>query len=143
MITNVKQIKNTCQSAAIKPTLQRMLILDFLSHCQEHVTVEEIFQGLAPQLPTLSRTTVYNTLGLLLEKGLIEAVAITGSEMRYSVKSTRVHHHFLCTRCGRIYDLGIDCPFMRGEQVAVEGHQIAEIHGYFKGICRDCIQSNP
>ena len=48
-----------------------------------------------------------------------------------------MHHHFLCNICGDIIDIDIKCPNI--DRIIREGHRIDEVHGYFKGICKKCI----
>ncbi len=137
MNTKLKDIKNNLAGQGIKPTYQRLCVLEFLEQAAEHPTAEMIYENVVRKIPTMSRTTVYNTLNLFQESGIIHAVTITGTEARYGV-AEHAHHHFLCRQCGKIYDIDVTCPFADGHQHEVEGHAIQEIHGYFKGICRDC-----
>ena len=99
--------------------------------------MEEIYEYLTREIPTISKTTIYNTLNALLEKGIIHAITITGTETRYDCRDCP-HHHLLCKSCGRIIDLEIECPYL--DRTNIEGHRIDEKHGYFKGICKDCLE---
>jgi len=141
MITNVKQLKIQLESKGIKPTYQRLCILEYLENNQNHPTAEMIYENISKRIPTMSKTTIYNTLNLFLEKGLIHAVTITGTEVRYDI-NTSSHHHFLCRKCGKIIDIDIECPFVKGETTQVDGNEIEEVHGYFKGICKECREKN-
>ena len=102
-----------------------------------HPTVEMIYEDLIKEIPTISKTTIYNTLNALLEKGMIHAITITGTETRYDHKVSP-HHHFLCKRCGKIIDIEICCPNI--EKMSEYGHNVEEIHGYIKGTCKTCIK---
>ena len=53
----------------VKPSVQRLAVMDYLMEHHTHPTVEEIYSALLPNMPTLSKTTVYNTLKLLTEQG--------------------------------------------------------------------------
>jgi len=126
------------ESHDLRPTHQRLRILGYLhDHRGAHPTVEEIHAALAGEMPTLALATVYNTLNALGEKGLVSGVTITGSEMRYHCV-TAPHHHLLCRKCGEIIDLDVACAFATGKRKSFKGHQIEEVHGYFKGICEAC-----
>lgn len=133
----MKQPKEILQDQGLKPTFQRLRILEYLQEHNNHPTVEMIYEDLAEEIPTISKTTIYNTLNVLLEKGIIHAVTITGTESRYDYESFP-HHHFLCIRCGKVIDIDIECPYMRKKQIG--GHKIEELHGYFKGICKECLK---
>ncbi|KPK68160.1 hypothetical protein AMJ87_12265 [candidate division WOR_3 bacterium SM23_60] len=137
MITNMERLKNTLTANGLKPTYQRLKILEYLeTHVDAHPTVEAIYEALVKKIPTMSMTTVYNTLNTFIAKNLASAVTITGTELRYDCVTTP-HHHFLCQRCNKIYDVEIKCPII--DRNYVDGHQIDEIHGYLKGICKQCL----
>jgi len=126
------------ESKDLKPTYQRLKVLEYLhKHRNNHPTAETIYHALVGKIPTISVTTIYNTLNILLKKGLVSAETITGSEIHYD-SVTDPHHHFLCVKCGKIVDIDIKCPFVQGKRKTVNGHRIKEVHGYFKGLCRDC-----
>ncbi len=140
MITNMKETKNTLKKSGLKPTYQRLKVLEYLNkNKNDHATVEMIYATLTHEIPTISLTTVYNTLNAFLKKGLVSAVTITGTETRYDSITTH-HHHFLCKRCGKIFNIDIQCPIMAGTNKISCGHKIEEVHGYFKGLCKDCIK---
>ena len=133
----MKQSKELLQTKGLKPTYQRLRILKYLEKHRTHPTVEMIYEDLFKEIPTISKTTIYNTLNALLEKGIIHAITITGTETRYDHRDSP-HHHLLCKRCGKIIDIEIECPYINRNEI--DGHRIEEIHGYFKGICRECLK---
>ena len=63
--------------------------------------------------------------------------SISRSELRYDFKHG-MHHHFLCKKCGRITDIDVECPNL-GKMLEC-GHNVEEVHGYFKGICKKCMK---
>ncbi|MBC8186551.1 transcriptional repressor [candidate division KSB1 bacterium] len=134
----MKELKQLLLEKGIKPTYQRIKILEYLKKYNTHPTVDMIFTALYNKVPTLSKTTVYNTLDVFNKNGLLDVITITGSEQRYD-HNVQPHHHFLCKECGAIIDIEVKCPYFNkwtsGE------HKIEEVHGYFKGICKDCIKN--
>ena len=136
MDSKLKDIKLRLEEKAIKPTYIRLKILEYLEKHNTHPTAEDIYKALLEEIPTISRTSVYNTLNFFHQKGLAIPLFITGSETRYESASSP-HHHFLCEKCGQIIDIEIDCPYFKTGEV--DGHKIKEWHGYFIGICRDCL----
>ena len=64
------------QNHNIKPSVQRIAIMTYLMEHRTHPTVDEIYTALAPSIPTLSKTTVYNTLKLLSEQGAAQTLTI-------------------------------------------------------------------
>ena len=137
MNTNKNEFKKLLESKGIKPTVQRLEIMEYVSENKNHPTADQVYRELVKRIPVLSKTTVYNTLNKLAETGLLTPLAITGSEVRFdSLRDS--HHHFLCDKCGAIIDLDIKCPHCEKEKI--EGHLIKGIHGHFKGICKNCLR---
>ena len=122
---------------SIKITLQRLEILRYLDDHRTHPTADQIYSNLKEKNPSLSKTTVYNSLEIFKSRGIIQTLTISGSELRYDFKHS-IHHHFLCKKCGKIIDIDSSCPHI--EKIRGEGYQIDEAHGYFKGICKECLQ---
>lgn len=124
------------KSHGMKVTPQRLEIMRYLDRHRTHPTADEIFRALRKDNPSLSKTTIYNTLETLRERGLIQAVGISETEMRYDFRR-EMHHHFLCTSCGSIFDIDVKCQFL---EKTLEGeHRVDEVHGYFKGVCKSCL----
>ena len=121
----------------LKVTPQRLEILRYLDTHHEHPTVDQVYSELKKRYPSLSKTTVYNTVQHLEEHGLVSALTISGSESRYDSVITP-HHHFLCKNCGKIFDIRIECPY--AQNIKAGGHRIDEVHGYFKGVCESCLK---
>jgi len=123
------------KESQIKITPQRLEILKYLDEHRTHPTVDEIYSALKENNPALSKTTVYNSIDILLNHGLIQSITISDSELRYDFKHG-MHHHFLCKKCGEIIDINVECPNL-GSMLEC-GHEVEEVHGYFKGICKKC-----
>ena len=122
---------------SIKITPQRLEILKYLDENRIHPTADQIYTGLKEKNPSLSKTTVYNSVETLEGHGLIQSLTISGSELRYDFRND-MHHHFLCKKCGTIIDIDIECPNIG--KMLESGHKVEEVHGYFKGICKKCIK---
>ena len=122
---------------SIKITPQRLEILKYLDENRIHPTVEQIYTSLKEKNPSLSKTTVYNSVETLREHGIIQSLTISGSESRYDFEN-KMHHHFLCKKCGNIIDIDIECPNIG--KMLESGHKVEEVHGYFKGICKKCMK---
>jgi Fe2+ or Zn2+ uptake regulation protein len=123
---------------SMKITPQRLEILKYLDDHRTHPTADEIFSELKESNPSLSKTTVYNSLEILKSHKIIQSLSISGSETRYDFKSS-MHHHFLCKKCGKIVDIDIKCPNI--EKVSQIGYKIDEVHGYFIGVCNKCLKN--
>lgn len=131
----MQALKEILLSKGIKPTYQRLKILKYLQKSCAHPTVDRIYQDIVKDMPTMSKTTVYNTLNALAEKNIVTPISITGTEVRFDFSGSR-HHHFLCEKCHKIIDMKVMCPNL--EKGEINGNIIKELHGYFKGICAKC-----
>lgn len=119
----------------IKPSYQRMEIFKHLNKPFQHLTVDQIYRSLAPGIPTLSKTTVYNTLRLMCEKGIVREITTDDHESRFEVTS-EPHGHFKCTDCGEIIDFPL--PEYNLSVQALQGCEIKETHTLLYGVCAKC-----
>lgn len=119
---------------ALRPSVQRLAILSFISNSGTHPSAEEIFRTLSPSMPTLSRTTVYNTLHLLEEKNLIRQINNEPDMVRYDLALYTPHAHFKCLHCGHIIDLAGDIH----PAPLPSGYMIDSVDLFYKGICPEC-----
>ena len=138
MVTNKIESRRILLEKGIKPTYQRMAILESVSADRSHPTIRDLHARLVRTVPTLSKTTLYSTLQLFARKGLVAHLSIDPAEARFDGLLSP-HHHFCCASCGRILDLEISCP--NGRRGFLNGHRIDEVHGYFKGVCADCLSA--
>ncbi len=123
-------------SKGIRPSQQRIAVMDYLLTHRTHPTADEIFNALYPAMPTLSKTTVYNTLKLFTERGAVLCLDIDGKNARFD-GDTRPHAHFMCKGCGCIYDLPLEeVEFVREEHI--RNLTVTDVFLYMKGYCREC-----
>lgn len=118
--------------SGIRPSIQRIAVTGHLISQRTHPTADEIYQSLLKEYPTMSRTTVYNTLKRLAEAGKIRVLDIE-SEMQRFDGVTDPHAHFICKKCGAIHDITLDTP-----PAPPEGYHITETHVTFRGLCEKC-----
>jgi Fe2+ or Zn2+ uptake regulation protein len=116
----------------------RLKVLEYLCQNPNHPTADQIFDALQKELPSLSRTTVYNTLHLLTNIGLVRVISIEDNETRYDI-ITKSHGHFKCEECGAIFDFSFDVDAIDVHEL--EGFKIDERSLYFKGCCPKCLKN--
>lgn len=104
-----------------------------------HPTVDMIYTSLLPEIPTLSKTTVYKTMDLLVEAGLARLVHADDKEAHYDANISD-HGHFKCIRCGRVYDFTVNLD--RLETGGLEGFAVDEKNVVFKGVCPRCLKAD-
>lgn len=128
------QTKELLKSKGIRPTIQKIKILEYLLTHRTHPDVESIYEALKLKIPTLSKTTIYNTLKEFSQKSL--ALEIPTEYKLCFDGYTKPHSHFICESCGKIYDLNIEFSFAKRQKIS--GHLIKKFCGIFKGICIEC-----
>lgn len=121
----------------IKPSVQRIAIMDYLMTHRTHPTADEVYMALCNSIPTLSKTTVYNTLKLFVEQQAALMLTINDKNVHFD-GDTSLHSHFFCRRCGKVYDLPYSGKKREARELDIEGHAVEEIHHYYKGICKEC-----
>ncbi len=132
---NTEKLKNMLLEADIRPTFQRLKILEYLNVYHTHPTVDEIYLKLCPIIPTLSKTTVYNTLKSFVNAKIVDEVKIENTEIRYDILA-KPHGHFKCKECGKIYNF--DFKYNLIESNDLKGFIINDKNVYLNGICPDC-----
>lgn len=88
------------EDSGYRPTASRQRILDAMVAQAEGFTAEE----LVAQVQGLGRATVYRTLRLLIEQGLLCKLALQDGAPRYTLSQVGHHHHMVCVRCGTVRD---------------------------------------
>ncbi len=137
MKVHIENVGDYLKSHEIKPSYQRIKVFEYLLNTKEHPTVDDIYRALVDEIPTLSKTTVYNTLNLFIEKQIAVVIVIEENETRYDVEMN-FHGHFKCEKCGKVSDVDIDPEVINFD--SLNEFQINEHHLYFKGICKDCLE---
>ncbi len=122
----------------INLSYQRLKVLEYLTQNQCHPTADQIFTDLHKNILTLSKTTVYNTLNLLIRSGLGRVISIEGHEARYDI-NTKQHGHFKCISCGKICDFNINIDEFTTDDLI--DFKITDKDVYFQGTCPRCLSN--
>lgn len=120
----------------IRLSHQRLKILEYLSGHLIHPTADQVYTDLQKEIPTLSKTTVYSTLGALVKADMVRVINIEDVEARYDINIEN-HGHFKCDRCGRVYDFKADIDSLVSDDL--KNFSIRDKNIYFKGICPACL----
>ncbi len=130
--SDISRVSQLLTEAGIKLSVQRIAVTAYMLSHRTHPTADEIYRALLPDYPTISRTTVYNTLNRLVEAGKIRSLGIDRANTRFDGLLAD-HAHFVCTSCGSISDVGLtEMP------KAPEGCEVNEIQVIFHGLCHKC-----
>ena len=124
-------------NAVVRMSLQRIALLSQITKLRQHPTTTEIYTDLVEEFPSMSRTTVYNSLHALTSGRLVKELEIESGNRHYDFALQRPHGHFICRRCGRITDVEIPDGI---ELSLMPGFRADSMDVYFKGICKDCTE---
>lgn len=121
-----------------KVTPQRLAIYDVLCNTTEHPSAEAIFNQLQPHYPTMSLATVYKTIEILKEIGLVQVLNVGEDSFRYDA-NTENHPHVRCMVCKRVDDIfDVDASDFMAKVAEKTAYQLTGQQFYFYGICPDC-----
>ncbi len=122
-----------------KITPQRIAILKAIDGIHSQFTPQELFRKLSPGHPEIGLVTVYRTLKLLAESGLVCLMGYSGRSHSYARGPERHHHHLICSACDKVIDISsCDLDELEKKLTHETGFAINEHHLEFTGLCRDC-----
>jgi len=137
--TAVPDLQQRLAERGIRSTRQRLRVLEVLADEPGDATAQQIYARLRDRDERVGLATVYRTVALLTESGLIDALAHRPGEMCYRLCGEGHHHHLLCSRCHRVVELE-ECdigPWL--DKVADDHGFVATEHRLeVTGICADC-----
>jgi Fur family ferric uptake transcriptional regulator len=120
-------------------TAQRIAVLRAVSG-RPHATADDIAVDVRDGIGAISRQSVYDSLAILAEKGLIRRIEPAGSPARYEARTGDNHHHLICRTCGKTTD--VDCAVGHAPCLNAStdsGFLIDEAEVIFWGTCPDCL----
>jgi Fur family ferric uptake transcriptional regulator/Fur family peroxide stress response transcriptional regulator len=119
-------------------TPQRLVIHRVLRQRDRHLRAEEVHEAVKHDLPGTSTPTVYATLDLLADLGLIRQVNAGSGAALYDAR-TETHHHTVCRRCGRVEDLDAPADFSALDRAArTAGFDPVQTDVVVSGLCAEC-----
>jgi len=137
-VRSVAEFVDACRRQGVKATHQRAEIFRELVGTTEHPDAETLYRRVRQRIPAISLDTVYRTLKLLEDKGIIARVRSMGDRARFDANTDR-HHHFVCCECGIIGDFYSDVldRFPVPREVAEIGC-VDGVYVELRGRCRKC-----
>ena len=130
-------------------TIPREAILEVLSSTSDHLSAEDIYLEIHKKYPNVGLTTVYRTLELLGQMGLVQKFDFGDKRSRYELCEgpgrPRHHHHLICTQCGRIIDytdyIAEELKLLNKTEAGLSNKYNFEIKNHiinFYGLCEQC-----
>ena len=137
----IDQAKQAIVTEGGRMTGQRAIILDVIAASHEHLTADDITARAQRHDRSINPSTVYRTLALLKERGLIKAQFYDQDSHREVFEPTppTEHYHFTCTCCGQVIEFESQhVPALRAQLQAEFGVEVAQIHLSLTGLCEKC-----
>ena len=137
----MQHFEAVCRSEGIKLTHQRMEIFREIAQTEDHPDAEQVFKRVRDRIPTVSLDTVYRTLWLLNDLGLVMTLGSSRERTRFDANLDN-HHHFICGQCGFTRDFysddldNINLP----DSIDALGN-IKGTHVEVRGVCRECVEA--
>lgn len=127
-----------CLEAGVKRTQQRMEIFREVAAASDHPGAEEVYERVRKRLPTVSLDTVYRTLWLLNDLGLITTLGHPRRRTQFDA-NLGTHHHFVCVRCGLTRDF--DCDDLTKVRIPKSAKALGRVERTqveVRGVCSEC-----
>jgi Fur family ferric uptake transcriptional regulator len=120
-------------------TPQRLMILSAIENSEDHISAEEIYSQIVAKYPYVNISTVYRTLELLKELGLVMETDLGEGRVRYHPADKGHHHHLVCQECGAIIDVD-ESTLARLQDVLLARYNFSASlrHVAIFGICGNC-----
>jgi Fe2+ or Zn2+ uptake regulation protein len=135
----VRDVDAALREHGIQPSAQRLVVADFVLRTDEHPTAEQVFERVKSRLPMISRATVYNTLNLFVEKGLLRELVLgrskDGERRVVFDPNLDAHHHFIDDATGAIHDVPWEAVKV-SKVDRLEGFDVREYQVVMRGRAR-------
>jgi Fur family ferric uptake transcriptional regulator/Fur family peroxide stress response transcriptional regulator len=118
----------------LKATIQRTSILESIDRAG-HINVDDIYEDVKKQYPTLSLATIYKNIIVMQENNVIVEVPMNGEKSKYELKKEE-HMHLICQNCGHIMDTEISQQTK--ETLIIENFTLNSSQINLYGVCENC-----
>ena len=134
----LERFKSVAKGAGVKLTHQRLEIFRAVASSAEHPSAEVVYRVVQGAMPTVSLDTVYRTLWLLTDLGLLTTLGLRQGSVRFDA-NLQHHHHYLCVRCGLVRDFeSTELNALRIPDSVNRFGQVASAHVEVRGVCVRC-----
>ena len=134
----LERLEAGARKAGVKLTHQRLEIFRELAATEAHPDADTLYRAARRRLPTVSLDTVYRTLWMLQELGLISTLGPDGGGVRFDANLEQ-HHHYVCVRCGLVRDFeSADLNALRVPAAVRALGSVADAHVEVRGVCAAC-----
>ncbi len=119
-------------------TKQRLLLLEIIKDANGHIDAKELLRRASDRDRSISNATVYRTLSLFRELGIIDQQRLGGAQCCYEIRRSPQHQHLVCRECGKVIDF--DCPLTAivDKVKSEQGFTVTKAEVYLEGYCSEC-----
>ena len=131
----------TSKERRMRVTNQRALILEIIRQGRGHLDADEIYRRVQKRQPRINLSTVYRTLRLFKELGLVEEVHFDDEHHYYEIKPTSEHHHLVCLGCGKVVEFRYSLTrYVKRNVPEAKDFEIVYTEIRMTGYCSECRQ---
>jgi Fe2+ or Zn2+ uptake regulation protein len=137
------ELAELLRERGLRATSQRVVMHRLLRDHDRHLSAEELLSEASQRLPGVSLPTVYATLEVFEQLGIVRRVNGGGGTILWDTRGD-AHHHMICRSCGRIEDMDTSLDLERARRSAARsGFQADRAEVVVSGLCRDCKTASP
>ena len=138
-MTPCQTLLHSLRQNGLRITPQREMIVQAIAHSHRHLTAEQIYQQVQAHTHTVNLATVYRTLDLLVEQGLIHRLHLGSGQIVYTSQSHGPHVHLVCRQCGQVTDADSGLISGLSQQIQADYAFHADLqHISITGLCAGC-----
>ena len=126
------------RAAGRRLTSQRRLILEVLEESDEHLDAEALYEQVKVHDPDVSLATIYRTLAVFKEVGLIEKHRLGEEHGHYEAVRDEPHYHFTCLGCGEVIEFDAPLVARIEQELSERGVRVTNTHLHVSGHCAQC-----
>lgn len=136
------ELEAALRARGIRLTPQRQLILDAIATLDGHISAELVHRKVVEQFPNVNISTVYRTLELLEELGILSHTHFDDGIAQYHLAEAGLHQHLVCRSCGRVQELEMALLLPLGAELRRRyGFETDLAHSALVGLCRECAEA--
>jgi Fe2+ or Zn2+ uptake regulation protein len=134
-----EHLRDTFREAGRRLTAQRCLVLEVLEDSDEHLDAESLYDRAKVHNADISLATVYRTLAVLKEMGLVEEHRLGKEHAHYEPVRNGPHYHFTCLSCGKVIEFDTSLVTQIEQELSArEGVRVTGSHLHLSGYCARC-----
>ncbi len=139
-MTQLERFSQAMTNRQCKLTHQRRLVLETLQQSQEHLDAYELYQLVKKKDPKISQATIYRTLALLKEMGLVSEQRLGEEHGHFEIMRQTPHYHFTCQQCGCVIEFELPELDEAVQRIAEQrGLHISHVQLMLEGLCDRCL----